>query len=68
MSIKVTVIIQNEENWYVAKCIENNVASQGSTIEEALNNLTEALQLYYEDEDNIIEQHQILVTTLEVAI
>ncbi len=67
MSINVTVIIQNEETWYVAKCIENNVASQGSTIEEALNNLTEALQLYYEDEDNIIEQHQILVTTLEVA-
>ena len=68
MSVKVTVIIQKEENWYVAKCVENAVASQGTTIEEALNNLTEALQLYFEDEDTIIESHQTLVTTLEVAI
>ena len=24
-----TVSIQQEENWFVAKCLENNVASQG---------------------------------------
>ena len=68
MSIKVTVVIQKEETWYVAKCIENSVASQGKTIEEAIQNLTEALQLYYEDEEINIEDHQTLVTTLEVAI
>ena len=68
MSVKVTVIIQKEENWYVAKCVENSVASQGTTIEDALTNLTEALQLYYEDQDTIIESHHTLVTTLEVAI
>ena len=68
MSIKVTVVIQKEEAWYVAKCIENSVASQGKTIEEAIQNLTEALQLYYEDEEINIEDHQTLVTTLEVAI
>lgn len=68
MSIKVTVVIQKEENWYVAKCIENSVASQGKTIEEAIQNLTEALQLYYEDEEINIEDHQTLITTLEVAI
>jgi predicted RNase H-like HicB family nuclease len=54
MSIKVTVIIQKEENWYVAKCVENNIASQGKTIEEAIDNLTEALQLYYEDDNTPI--------------
>ena len=27
MRIKYNVIIQKEENWYVAKCIDNNVAS-----------------------------------------
>jgi|ASRK01.1.fsa_nt_gi predicted RNase H-like HicB family nuclease len=68
MSIKVTVIIQKEENWYVAKCVENNIASQGKTIEEAIDNLTEALQLYYEDDNTPIEDHQTLITTLEVAI
>lgn len=46
MSIKYNVMIQKEEEWYVAKCLDNNVASQGKTIEEALKNLKEALELY----------------------
>ena len=49
MSIRVTVVVQKEKNWYVAKCIENSVASQGKTIEESVINLREALELYYED-------------------
>lgn len=67
MSIKYNVIIQKEENWYVAKCIDNNVASQGKTVEEALKNLKEAIELYYEDEEPIIPK-QLLVTTLEVSV
>lgn len=50
MSIKYNVIIQKENDWYVAKCIDNNVASQGKSIEEALANLKEAVELYYQDE------------------
>ena len=46
MSIKYNVMIQKEEEWYVAKSLDNNVASQGKTIEEALKNLKEALELY----------------------
>jgi len=49
MSYKFTIIIQKEEKWYVAKCAENNVASQGKTMEEAVDNLKEAVELYYED-------------------
>ena len=45
MSIKYNVIIQKEENWYAAKCLDNNIASQGKTIEEAMKNLKEALEL-----------------------
>lgn len=68
MSIKITVIVQKEENWYVAKCLENSVASQGKTIEEALNNLREAIELYYEDEKPDIDSKQIFLTTMEVSI
>ncbi|MCL6611479.1 MAG: type II toxin-antitoxin system HicB family antitoxin [Peptococcaceae bacterium] len=68
MSIKVNVIVQKEENWFVAKCIENSVVSQGKTIEEALENLKEALVLYYEDEDPEVETGQTFLTTMEVAI
>ena len=68
MSIKVTVIIQKEENWYVSKCLENNVASQGKTIEEAMRNLKEAIELYYEDEKPDFLENDTLITTMEVAI
>ncbi len=67
MKIKYNVIIQKEENWYVAKCIENNLASQGKTIEESLKNLKEAIELYYETEEPI-EPKEVLITTVEVAV
>ena len=68
MKINVTVVIQQEDNWYVAKCLENNIASQGHNIEDSINNLKEALQLYYEDNVTPFENHQTFVTTMEVAI
>lgn len=66
MSIKYNVMIQKEE-WYVAKCLDNNVASQGKTIEEALENLREALELYLQNEE-IVQPKETYLTTLEVAI
>jgi predicted RNase H-like HicB family nuclease len=37
-----------EGEWYVAQCLEIDVASQGATEEEALENLKEALELHFE--------------------
>ncbi len=67
MSLKYNVVIEKEENWYVAKCLDNNIASQGNTIEEALKNLKEAIELYYEDEEPV-NPKEIFVTTLEVVV
>ena len=67
MNIKYNVVIQKEEEWYVAKCLDNSVASQGRTIEEAIQNLKEALELYYESEEPILPK-EILVTTVEVTV
>ena len=67
MNVKYNVVIQKEEEWYVAKCLDNNVASQGKTIEDALNNLKEAIELYNENEE-AIKPKEIFITTLEVAI
>ena len=67
MSIKYNVMIQKDEEWYVAKCLDNNVASQGKTIEEALKNLREALELYIQNEE-IVKPKETYLTTLEVAI
>jgi predicted RNase H-like HicB family nuclease len=68
MNIRITVIIQKEENWYAAKCLENNVASQGKSIEEALTNLREAVSLYYENEPPDFTEKQFIFTTMEVTI
>jgi predicted RNase H-like HicB family nuclease len=39
-----------ESGWYIAQCLEVDVVSQGKTVDEALANLREALELYFEDE------------------
>ena len=40
--------VWREGNWYVAQCLELDVASQGETEEEAQRNLQEALELHFE--------------------
>jgi predicted RNase H-like HicB family nuclease len=43
-----TGIIEREGEMYVALCPELDVASQGTTVEEATNNLREAVELFLE--------------------
>jgi predicted RNase H-like HicB family nuclease len=40
--------VWREENLYVAQCLEVDVASQGTSEKEALENLREALELHFE--------------------
>ena len=68
MSIKSTVLIEKEENWFVATSVETGVASQGNSINEAMDNLREALELYFEDNAPIEINRQIFVTTMEIAV
>jgi len=44
-------IVNREGKWYVASCPELGVASQGKTVEESIDNLKEAIELYLEDND-----------------
>ncbi|MDR2190412.1 MAG: type II toxin-antitoxin system HicB family antitoxin [Candidatus Peribacteria bacterium] len=48
MTAVCNIAIVKEEHMYAAKCIDNDVASQGKTMDEAIKNLKEALELYYE--------------------
>jgi predicted RNase H-like HicB family nuclease len=50
---KLHSIVWKEDKWFVAKTLEVEVASQGKTETEALNNLKEALELYFEDNSEI---------------
>ncbi|HEX9539899.1 MAG TPA: type II toxin-antitoxin system HicB family antitoxin [Streptosporangiaceae bacterium] len=47
-----TAAVHREEDWYVAQCLEVDVASQGHTIDKALANLAEAVALYLEEVDD----------------
>lgn len=47
-----TAAVHQEEDWYVAQCLEVDVASQGRSVDEALTNLAEAAELYLETVDD----------------
>lgn len=49
MAYMLTAAVHREEDWYVARCLEIEVASRGPTIEEAKANLAEAVQIYLEE-------------------
>ena len=66
-----TTILTKEKKWYVARCLELGVTSQGKTVEEAQMNLKEAAELYLEDAPKRREIMSSvgfpMVTTLEIA-
>ena len=50
---KVHSVVWKENKLYVAKALEVEIASQGKSQKEALDNLKEALELYFEDQAKI---------------
>lgn len=69
MSYKFTTIITQERKWYVARCVELSVVTQGKTIEKAQENLKEAVELYLEDlpkSKKYFSKKAPLITTLEL--
>ncbi len=61
-----TVVIQKDEDMFVAECPEVGTVSQGKTIEEAVANLKEATELYLEDFP-LEEKNKPVVTFFEVS-
>lgn len=47
MTQRFTARVWKEDDWYIAQCLEVDVASQGETREEAIANLREALHLHF---------------------
>lgn len=53
-------LVWKEGKHYVSQCLNVDVASQGKTKREAVANLREALELYFEDETGEFEVSQVL--------
>jgi predicted RNase H-like HicB family nuclease len=66
-ALHLTAAITHEGEWYVSRCLQVEVASQGRTIEEALANLREALELYFEDEP-VPEVYDVITAPIEVRV
>jgi len=65
-----TALLEKEENQYVALCPELDIASQGNTVEEAMVNLKEAVELFLECADKSeIKQRlhtELFITQFEI--
>lgn len=48
MTYRFSALITKEEEWYVARCPDLSVTSQGKDVESARANLREAIELYLE--------------------
>jgi hypothetical protein len=57
--------VWREGDWHVAQCLEVDVASQGESEEAALENLREAIELYFESPGPGTAPH---VRTIEVEV
>jgi len=71
MKLSVKNIVWREGEFFVAQCLNVEVSSFGETKQEALSNLKEALELYFEDipfTDAVeVENPEIVLTELEHA-
>ena len=47
MKQRLSASIWQEGEWYIAQCVQVDVASQGITEDEALDNLRDALELHF---------------------
>ena len=72
MQIQLTAIIEREGDGYVSLCPALDIASQGDTIQEARDNLQEALELFFEvaspEEIDRRFHDEVFVTRVEVAV
>jgi len=59
-------VYPGDQNGYVAECQEFAIVTQGNTLDEVMQNLSEAVSLYLEDEDlsqlQVVAQPSIIVT------
>jgi predicted RNase H-like HicB family nuclease len=69
---RLTAVIEREGDGYVALCPELDIASQGDSIEQARQNLQEALELFFEtasaDEIKTRLHGEVYITQIEVGI
>ena len=65
MQKEIQYLITKEDKYYVSQCLNVDVSSFGETIDEAINNLKEALDLYYEDNTDYKKITKLLLSHIQ---
>lgn len=52
-------IVYSEDKYYVAQCLNVDISSFGESIDEAVANLKEAVELYLEDSESRVNYHDV---------
>ena len=65
--MELTAAITHEGELFVARCLEVEVTSQGVSVEDALENLKEALGLYFENEGEPVDLAHPMVPTFQLS-
>ena len=70
MTYRFSALITKDNGWYVARCPELNITSQGKDVESARANLGEAIELYLETwgvPEGVTAEGEAFWTTVEVS-
>jgi len=66
--VRLTAAITTEDRFWVARCLEVDVTSQGESLDEARANLTEALELYFEDDPAMEPPQSPIIAPIDIRI
>lgn len=66
--INLKCVVWQEDKQFVAQCLDVDVSSFGVSREEALRNLQEALELYFEEEnvEPVTQVHQPQIVSVSI--
>ncbi len=65
MKQRFSAIVWREGDWHIAQCIEIDVASQGHSEHEAVDNLREAIELALEKPTTLIPMPKVVPVEVE---
>ena len=65
--VEVTVFVWREGKWFVAYEPTSGTASQGRTVDEALKNIKEVLELYLEEGKELYSVGRVMITKVKVG-
>jgi predicted RNase H-like HicB family nuclease len=66
--MRLTAVVTRDGDWYVARCLEVEATSQGATIEQALANLREVVEVHLQEEAAPTLPQPPLVNSFDVRV